>query len=76
MTSAGSVISGVLSPFATLVLVGVEASTQSGHLLRLGIPDPVFRFSGDAPDALDDMRNLRVGRRSIESFGELGRDGF
>jgi len=40
---------------STLVLVGVEASTQSGHLLGLGIPDPVFRFSGDAPDALDDI---------------------
>jgi hypothetical protein len=33
----------------TLVMVGVEASTQSGHLLGLGIADPVFRFSGDAP---------------------------
>lgn len=43
---------------STLVLVGVEASTQSGHLLGLGIPDPVFRFSGDAPDALDDIRLL------------------
>jgi PHP domain/Carbohydrate binding domain (family 11) len=42
----------------TLVLVGVEASTQSGHLLILGIPDPVFRFSGDAADALDDARLL------------------
>jgi len=43
---------------STLVLVGVEASTQSGHLLGVGIPDPVFRFSGDAPDALDDVRLL------------------
>jgi len=43
---------------STLVLVGVEASTQSGHLLGLGIPDPVFRFSGDAADALDDVRLL------------------
>lgn len=43
---------------STLALVGVEASTQSGHLLGLGIPDPVFRFSGDAPDALDDVRLL------------------
>jgi hypothetical protein len=43
---------------ATVVMVGVEASTQSGHLLGLGIPDPVFRFSGDAPDALDDVRLL------------------
>ena len=42
----------------TLVMVGVEASTQSGHLLALGIPDPVFRFSGDAADALDDVRLL------------------
>jgi len=43
---------------ATVVMVGVEASTQSGHLLGLGIPDPVFRFSGDAWDALDDVRLL------------------
>jgi hypothetical protein len=43
---------------ATVVMVGVEASTQSGHLLGLGIPDPVFRFSGDASDALDDVRLL------------------
>jgi hypothetical protein len=42
----------------TLVLAGVEASTQSGHLLGLGIRDPVFRFSGDAADALDDVRLL------------------
>lgn len=43
---------------ATVVMVGVEASTQSGHLLGLGVPDPVFRFSGDAADALDDVRLL------------------
>ncbi len=42
----------------TVVMVGVEASTQSGHLLGLGIPDPAFRFSGDAADALDDVRLL------------------
>lgn len=42
----------------TLVMVGLEASTQSGHLLALGIPDPVFRFSGDAADGLDDVRLL------------------
>ena len=34
------------------MLVGTEASTPSGHVLGLGIPDPVFRFSGDARDAL------------------------
>ncbi|PYQ54605.1 MAG: hypothetical protein DMF78_05205, partial [Acidobacteria bacterium] len=41
-----------------LVLVGTEISTTAGHVLGLGIPDPVFRFSGDARDALDDVRDL------------------
>jgi hypothetical protein len=41
-----------------LVLVGTEISTQSGHLLGLGIPDPGYRFSGDAKDALNDVRDL------------------
>jgi hypothetical protein len=41
-----------------LVIVGTEISTTAGHVLGLGIPDPVFRFSGDARDALDDVRVL------------------
>ncbi len=41
-----------------LVLVGTEVSTTAGHILGLGIPDPVFRFSGDARDALDDIDHL------------------
>ena len=41
-----------------LVLVGTEISTTAGHVVGLGIPDPVFRFSGDARDALDDVRDL------------------
>ena len=41
-----------------LVLVGTEVSTDKGHLLGLGIPDSLFRFSGDAGDALDDVREL------------------
>ena len=41
-----------------LVLVGCELSTTAGHILALGIPDPVFRFSGDALDGLDDVRHL------------------
>jgi Carbohydrate binding domain (family 11) len=41
-----------------LVIVGTEISTTAGHLLGLGIPDPVYRFSGDAADALDDVRAL------------------
>ena len=41
-----------------LVLVGTEISTTAGHLVGLGMPDPVFRFSGDALDALDDVRRL------------------
>lgn len=41
-----------------LVLVGTEVSTTAGHVVGLGIPDPVFRFSGDALDALDDVRSL------------------
>jgi hypothetical protein len=41
-----------------LVMVGTEISTTAGHLLGLGVPDPRFRFSGDARDALDDVRHL------------------
>jgi len=41
-----------------LVLVGTEVSTTAGHLLGLGVRDPVYRFSGDARDALEDVRDL------------------
>ena len=41
-----------------LVLVGSELSTNAGHLLALGIPDPGYRFSGDAHEGLDDVRDL------------------
>jgi hypothetical protein len=41
-----------------LVLVGTEISTTAGHVLGVGIPDPGFRFSGDAGDALEDVRDL------------------
>jgi len=41
-----------------LVIVGTEVSTTAGHLLGLGIPDPAFRFSGDALDSLEDIRDL------------------
>jgi hypothetical protein len=41
-----------------LVLVGTEISTTAGHVLGLGIPDPGFRFSGDARDVLEDIRDL------------------
>jgi hypothetical protein len=41
-----------------LVLVGAEVSTRQGHVLGLGIAKPTFCFSGDAWDALDDIRHL------------------
>jgi Carbohydrate binding domain (family 11)/PHP domain len=41
-----------------LVLVGTELSTTAGHLLGLGISDPVYRFSGGARDGLEDIRDL------------------
>ena len=41
-----------------LVLVGSELSTTAGHLLALGVPDPVFRFDGDPLDVLEDTRDL------------------
>jgi hypothetical protein len=41
-----------------LVIVGSELSTTAGHLLALGIPDPGFRFSGDASDGIADIRDL------------------
>jgi hypothetical protein len=42
-----------------LVIVGAELSTTAGHIVALGIPDPLFRFSGDASDVLDDVAALR-----------------
>jgi Carbohydrate binding domain (family 11) len=41
-----------------LVLVGSEASTDAGHIVGLGIPDPTFRFSTDARDTLQDISDL------------------
>jgi len=41
-----------------LVIVGTEVSSAAGHVLGLGIADPLFRFSGDPQDALDDIRLL------------------
>ena len=41
-----------------LLIAGAELSTTAGHVLGLGIADPRFRFSGDARDALADIRDL------------------
>lgn len=41
-----------------LVIVGSELSTTAGHILGLGISSPTYRFSGDALDGLDDIREL------------------
>ncbi|HET7290897.1 MAG TPA: CehA/McbA family metallohydrolase [Vicinamibacteria bacterium] len=41
-----------------LTLVGTEISTTAGHVLALGVKDPAYRFSGDALDALHDVRDL------------------
>lgn len=41
-----------------MLLVGTEISTTAGYVLGLGIPDPVYRFSGGAQDALNDIRDL------------------
>ena len=41
-----------------LVIVGSELSTTAGHILGLGIADPTYRFSGDARDGLEDIRDL------------------
>lgn len=41
-----------------LVIVGTEVSTNAGHVLGLGIDDPVYRFPGDVVDALEDIRDL------------------
>lgn len=41
-----------------LVIAGTELSTTAGHVLGIGIPDPGYRFSGDALDGLHDIRDL------------------
>jgi len=39
----------------TLLLVGTELSTFSGHMVALDIPDPVYRFPPMAEEALADV---------------------
>lgn len=41
-----------------LAIVGTEISTTAGHILGLGLPDPLYRFDGDARDGLEDVRDL------------------
>jgi hypothetical protein len=41
-----------------LVIVGSELSTTAGHILGLGIENPTYRFSGDALDGVEDIRDL------------------
>ncbi len=38
--------------------MGTEVSTTAGHVLGLGVSDPLYRFSGDAKDALEDVHDL------------------
>jgi hypothetical protein len=42
----------------TLLLVGAELSTHGGHIAGLRIPDPAFRFSSEADQVLEDVRDL------------------
>jgi hypothetical protein len=55
-----------------LVLVGTELSTTAGHILGLGIRDPGYRFSGDAWDGLEDIRDL--GGFAVAAHPESPRD--
>ena len=55
-----------------LVIVGTELSTTAGHILGLGIPDPGYRFSGDALDGLHDIRDL--GGFAVAAHPESPRD--
>jgi hypothetical protein len=57
-----------------LVIAGTELSTTAGHVLGLGIPDPAFRFSGDARDALADVRDL--GGVAFATHTMSGREDF
>jgi hypothetical protein len=41
-----------------LVLVGTEISTRQGHLLGFGFPEPAFRFSDEASEAIEDLHAL------------------
>lgn len=62
-----------------LVLVGSEISTNAGHVLALGITDPSFRFSGDAADALEDIRDLggwAVAAHPLSPRGDLSWTGW
>ncbi len=41
-----------------LTVVGTEISNRGGHLLAVGLPQPTYRFSGDARDSLSDLAEL------------------
>ena len=41
-----------------LMVVGAEVSTNTGHVLGLGLSAPTFRFSGDARETLEDVADL------------------
>jgi hypothetical protein len=41
-----------------LVLVGTEISTQQGHVLGFGFPEPAFRFPDEASEVIEDLQAL------------------
>jgi len=41
-----------------LTIVGTEISNRQGHLLAVGLSQPLYRFSGQARDAIDDLVDL------------------
>ena len=50
--------SAARSDASLLVIVGTEVSTTAGHVLALGVPDPIYRFPGDVHETLADIRDL------------------
>lgn len=57
-----------------LMVVGAEVSTDSGHVLGVGLPAPTFRFSGDARDTLEDVADL--GGATFVAHPTSPREGF
>ncbi len=45
-------------PHGPVVILGSEVSTESGHVLAIGIQPPTFKFSGTLREVLDDIRHL------------------
>jgi hypothetical protein len=59
---------------SVLTMVGTEISTRSGHVVALGLQEPTYRFTDDALDVMQDIRDL--GGVEVVAHPDHPRDDF